>query len=52
VLQPGLLSNLNTLEGNFHRPEAASFLRSFADTLNSSDFILIGLDATDDVEKI
>jgi L-histidine Nalpha-methyltransferase / hercynylcysteine S-oxide synthase len=40
------------LIGNFHRHEAASFLRGFADALQLSDSMLIGLDATNDAAKV
>ncbi|KAI1775237.1 C-type lectin protein [Hypoxylon cercidicola] len=38
--------------GNFHRDEAASFLKGFADVLQPADSFLIGLDSCTDPSKI
>ncbi|KAH6676690.1 C-type lectin protein [Halenospora varia] len=39
--------------GNFHRNEAAEFLRGFSEALQTSeDSLLVGLDATSDSEKV
>ena len=38
--------------GNFKRPDAASFLRGFADALGPTNMLLIGVDATSDPEKV
>jgi uncharacterized SAM-dependent methyltransferase len=49
-----LLSRVNssTFVGNFHRPDAAAFLRGFSNVLQPSDSMLVGLDATHDPEKV
>jgi uncharacterized SAM-dependent methyltransferase len=39
-------------KGNFKSSDAASFLRGFADALGPSNMILIGVDATNDPEKV
>lgn len=38
--------------GNFHRDEAASFLKGFADVLQPADSFLIGLDSCTDPSKV
>ncbi|KAL9634132.1 MAG: hypothetical protein Q9204_003119 [Flavoplaca sp. TL-2023a] len=38
--------------GNFGRQEAANFLESFANTLDSNDRMLVGLDACQDKQKV
>lgn len=38
--------------GNFHRGEAAEFLKGFADMLRPSDSMIIGLDACNDPAKV
>lgn len=38
--------------GNFHRHEASAFLKEYAGLLRASDSIIIGLDATNDGEKV
>lgn len=40
------------LSGNFHRHEAAEFLRNFAIALQPTDLFLVGLDATIDAKKV
>ncbi|KAF4630265.1 hypothetical protein G7Y89_g7876 [Cudoniella acicularis] len=44
--------SLGSSIGNFHRHEAAGFLRRFAEGLQSSDSMLIGLDATSDPGRV
>ncbi|KAH8808957.1 C-type lectin protein [Xylogone sp. PMI_703] len=44
--------SLGSSIGNFHRHEAADFLRNFSNVLQPSDFFLIGLDATNDSKKV
>ncbi|KAI1107028.1 C-type lectin protein [Jackrogersella minutella] len=43
--------SLGSSIGNFHRHEAASFLRGFADVLQPADSFLIGLDSCTDPSK-
>jgi len=50
--RPKCVMSLGSSIGNFHRHEAAAFLRGFAEILQSSDSMLIGLDATDDPGKV
>lgn len=50
--KPKCILSLGSSIGNFDREAAASFLRSFARRLHSSDRILIGLDACKDSEKV
>lgn len=38
--------------GNFHRSDAASFLRSFSDVLQPSDTFLLGLDSCTNPSKV
>ncbi|KAL1888185.1 Ergothioneine biosynthesis protein 1 [Sporothrix stenoceras] len=38
--------------GNFHRDNAADFLRGFADVLHPGDSILVGLDSCVDADKV
>jgi uncharacterized SAM-dependent methyltransferase len=49
-----LFSNYHLLmpAGNFHRGEAAEFLKGFADMLRPSDSMIIGLDACNDPAKV
>jgi len=47
-----LLPWLLTRAGNFHRPDAAAFLRGFSDALGPLDSMLIALDATDNAAKV
>ncbi|KAI1807132.1 C-type lectin protein [Daldinia bambusicola] len=44
--------SLGSSIGNFHRDEAASFLRDFADVLQPADSFLIGLDSCTDPSKV
>ncbi|XXG99181.1 hypothetical protein Hte_005516 [Hypoxylon texense] len=44
--------SLGSSIGNFHRDEAASFLKGFADVLQPADSFLIGLDSCTDPSKI
>lgn len=54
-----LLSNRHTLLtllggsiGNFRRPDAANFVKSFVDTLSPADNFLIGVDACQNADKV
>jgi len=38
--------------GNFARRDAATFLKGFQEALQTSDSMLIGVDATDDPGKV
>ncbi|KAI1386175.1 C-type lectin protein [Hypoxylon trugodes] len=44
--------SLGSSIGNFHRDEAASFLKRFADVLQPADSFLIGLDSCTDPSKV
>ncbi|KAI2473086.1 C-type lectin protein [Annulohypoxylon bovei var. microspora] len=44
--------SLGSSIGNFHRDEAASFLKGFADVLQPADSFLIGLDSCTDPSKV
>ncbi|KAI5868641.1 C-type lectin protein [Durotheca rogersii] len=44
--------SLGSSIGNFHRDEAASFLKGFADVLRPADSFLIGLDSCTDPSKV
>ncbi|KAI1205698.1 C-type lectin protein [Annulohypoxylon truncatum] len=44
--------SLGSSIGNFHRDEAASFLKGFADVLQPADGFLIGLDSCTDPSKV
>ncbi|KUJ16343.1 uncharacterized protein LY89DRAFT_586353 [Mollisia scopiformis] len=50
--RPKCIMSLGSSIGNFHVHEAASFLKNFADILQPSDSMLIGLDATSDPAKV
>jgi len=50
--KPKCVMSLGSSIGNFHRPDAASFLHGFSDVLGPFDSMLIGLDATEDAEKV
>lgn len=50
--RPKCVMSLGSSIGNFSRQEAASFLRGFADALQLSDSMLIGLDATNDPARV
>lgn len=41
-----------TEAGNFSREEGAQFLKGFSEVLQSSDSMLVGLDATSDPSKV
>ena len=47
-----IIMSLGSSIGNFTRDEAAAFLRTYSETLKSTDRIIIGLDATTDAQKI
>jgi EasF-like predicted methyltransferase len=49
--QKSILS-LGSSIGNFTKPEAAVFLKSFGDTLQAGDSLLIGIDSCKDPKKI
>ena len=44
--------SLGSSIGNFSRPEAANFLRGFADILQPSDLLIIGVDACKDAGRV
>ncbi|RYO93462.1 hypothetical protein DL766_004779 [Monosporascus sp. MC13-8B] len=50
--RPKCIMSLGSSIGNFHRHEAADFLRSFADVLQSSDTALLGADSCNNPSKI
>ncbi|RYP43732.1 hypothetical protein DL768_009739 [Monosporascus sp. mg162] len=50
--RPKCLMSLGSSIGNFHRHEAADFLRGFADVLQSSDTLLLGMDSCNNPSKI
>lgn len=50
--RPKCVMSLGSSIGNFHRPDAGSFLRGFTDALQLSDSMLIGLDETNDAAKV
>ena len=48
-----LVENVKLIEpGNFHRKDAADFLKSFRDVLQTTDSMLIGVDATSNPGKV
>ncbi|KFY00105.1 hypothetical protein V490_01483 [Pseudogymnoascus sp. VKM F-3557] len=49
---PKCIMSLGSSIGNFHRGEAAEFLKGFADMLRPSDSMIIGLDACNDPAKV
>ncbi|TVY15608.1 Ergothioneine biosynthesis protein 1 [Lachnellula arida] len=50
--RPKCVMSLGSSIGNFHRSDAAAFLRGFSNALQPSDSILVGLDGTKDAEKV
>lgn len=50
--RPKCIMSLGSSIGNFSRQEAAAFLSGFANVLQPSDSILLGLDATQDPGKV
>lgn len=44
--------SLGSSIGNFGRDEAAQFLRGYSQALKPSDLVIVGIDATDDGERI
>lgn len=50
--RPTVVLSMGSSIGNFNRSEAASFLGGFSKLLGPSDFLLIGLDACKDPEKV
>ncbi|TVY30182.1 Ergothioneine biosynthesis protein [Lachnellula hyalina] len=50
--RPKCVMSLGSSIGNFHRSDAAAFLRRFSDALQPSDSILVGLDGTEDAQKV
>ena len=44
--------SLGSSVGNFSRPEAAAFLREFADALQPADALLVGIDACKDPDRV
>ncbi|KAL8946901.1 MAG: hypothetical protein Q9222_006763 [Ikaeria aurantiellina] len=50
--QPKWILSMGSSIGNFSRDEAAMFLQGFADTMEASDSMLVGLDACQVPEKV
>ncbi|KAH6659743.1 histidine-specific methyltransferase [Truncatella angustata] len=50
--RPKCVMSLGSSIGNFHRPEAAEFLRGFSDVLQPSDTFLLGLDSCTNPSKV
>ncbi|KAL8779261.1 MAG: hypothetical protein Q9213_007033 [Squamulea squamosa] len=50
--RPKWILTLGSSIGNFGRKEAATFLQGFANTLGSSDCLLVGLDSCQDKHKV
>lgn len=50
--RPKCVMSLGSSIGNFHRSDAASFLRSFSDVLQPSDTFLLGLDSCTNPSKV
>ena len=50
--RPTVVLSMGSSIGNFDRPDAAAFLGSFSKVLSPSDFLLIGLDACKDPERV
>ncbi|KAI5459770.1 C-type lectin protein [Mariannaea sp. PMI_226] len=50
--RPKCILHLGSSIGNFHRDEAAEFLGQFADLLQPSDTMLVGVDSCDDPAKV
>lgn len=47
-----IAATLLIYSGNFHRQEASVFLKEYAGLLRAIDSMIIGLDATNDGEKV
>ncbi|KAJ5587123.1 Aldehyde/histidinol dehydrogenase [Penicillium hispanicum] len=50
--RPTVVLSMGSSIGNFDRPAAADFLAGFSQVLNPSDFLLIGLDACKDPDRV
>lgn len=50
--QPKTILSLGSSIGNFSRPDAAAFLKGFADVTASGDNLLIAVDGTKDASKV
>ncbi|CAJ2513787.1 Uu.00g019060.m01.CDS01 [Anthostomella pinea] len=50
--RPKCILSLGSSIGNFHRDDAASFLKGFADVLQATDRILIGIDSCTNPSKV
>ncbi|KAF2459036.1 C-type lectin protein [Lineolata rhizophorae] len=50
--KPKTVLTMGSSIGNFSRPEAPKFLKSFAKALNPGDLMLVGIDACKDPEKV
>lgn len=50
--KPNYICHNNSSLGNFHRPDAAGFLKNFSEVLQPTDSLLVGLDGTMDAEKV
>ena len=50
--KPKVILSMGSSIGNFTRPEAAGFVRQFADILSPSDRLLIGVDACQQPDKV
>jgi EasF-like predicted methyltransferase len=50
--RPKCIASLGSSIGNFQRKEAAAFLKGFADVLQPSDRLLIGIDSCTDPAKV
>ncbi|KAJ6144683.1 hypothetical protein N7470_008578 [Penicillium chermesinum] len=50
--RPTVVLSLGSSIGNFDRPAAAKFLANFSNALKPSDYLLIGLDACQDAERV
>lgn len=52
AFRPKVIMTLGSSIGNFHRGDAAAFLKDFADILGPNDIMLVGLDACYDAQKV
>ena len=50
--RPKCIMSLGSSIGNFHRKDAAEFLKGFSEILQTGDTMLIGLDACDDPARV
>lgn len=50
--KPKMIMSLGSSVGNFSRPEAASFLKGFADTMIPEDSLIVAVDGTKDASKV